>query len=73
MKTPLTIDKKNPIEKIDDNNSNIRPRDYELFKKWKGVNESVTPTNNTHFVFSTKDEEDSFYSYQFDTPEKQTG
>ena len=70
MKTPLTIDKKNPIEKIDDNNSNIRPRDYELFKKWKGVNESVTPTNNTHFVFSTKDEEDSFYSYQFDTPEK---
>ena len=46
-------------------NSNIRPRDYELFKKWKGVNESVTPTNNTHFVFSTKEEEDLFYSYQF--------
>ena len=47
-----------------------RPRDYNLYKKWKGVNDNVTPTNNTHFVFSSKEEEDLFYSYQFDTNEK---
>ncbi len=50
--------------------TNTRPRDYELYKKWKDVNKSVTPTNNTHFVFSSKEEEDLFYSYQFDTDEK---
>ena len=50
--------------------TNTRPRDYDLYKKWKDVNKSVTPTNNTHFVFSSKDEEDLFYSYQFDTDEK---
>ena len=48
----------------------VRPRDEELHKKWKAKNKSVTPTDNSHFVFSTKEEEDLFYSYQFDTDAK---
>ncbi|MDB9821080.1 hypothetical protein OAB92_01950 [Candidatus Pelagibacter sp.] len=35
----------------------IRPRDGELYAKWKHKNTSVTPTDNTHFVFATKEEE----------------
>ena len=49
---------------------NIRPRDGELYKEWKHKNKTVTPTDNIHFVFATKEEEDLFYSYQFDTEEK---
>ena len=48
----------------------VRPRDQELHKKWKPKNKSVTPTDNSHFVFSSKTDEDLFYSYQFDTDEK---
>ena len=49
---------------------NVRPRDKNLYKKWKGKNESVTPTNNSHFVFSSEEEEQRFYNYQFDTDDK---
>ncbi len=52
------------------NKIQVRPRDKELFEKWKGKNESVTPTNNSHFIFSTEKEEQDFYNYQFDTDEK---
>lgn len=48
----------------------VRPRDGELYAKWKHKNTSVTPTDNTHFVMATQEEEDLFYSYQFDTDEK---
>ena len=48
----------------------VRPRDEELYKKWKPKNKSVTPTDNSHFVFSSKAEEEAFYNYQFDTDEK---
>ena len=44
----------------------VRPRDEELYVKWKPKNKTVTPTDNGHFVFSSKEEEDLFYSYQFD-------
>jgi len=62
----MKIDNLNlPAQVID-----VRPRDEDLHKKWKPKNKSVTPTDNTHFVISTKEEEDLFYSYQFDTDEK---
>ena len=48
----------------------VRPRDVELYKKWKHKNSTVTHTDNIHFVMATKEEEDLFYSYQFDTEEK---
>ncbi len=48
----------------------VRPRDEELHKKWKPLNKNVTPTDNSHFVFSNRQEEEAFYAYQFDTEEK---
>ena len=48
----------------------VRPRDQNLKEKWEGYNESVTPTENTHFVFSDPEDEDKFYSLQYDTKEK---
>ena len=48
----------------------VRPRDKNLYKKWKGKNDNITPTNNSHFVFSSEEAEQNFYNYQFDTDEK---
>ena len=48
----------------------VRPRDELLHKKWKPKNESVTPSGNSHYVFSNRQEEENFYSFQFDTEEK---
>ena len=47
----------------------VRPRDEELYSKWKPKNKTVA-TDNGHFDFSTTVEEDKFYGYQFDTEEK---
>ena len=50
----------------------VRQRDGFLHKEWKekAIKKKVTPGSGTHFVFSTIDEEEAFYSYQFDTEEK---
>jgi hypothetical protein len=60
-----TIPKNLPAQVVD-----VRTRDEWLHKKWKPKNKSVTPSGNSHYVFSNRQEEEDFYSYQFDTDEK---